>query len=323
MTDDAFIQTIFSLSGDVPPAEPALGPDGVTGLRSGSLVTGSAREICFIRKFSGGGAMLHVDSPTVVGQRMELELMTGQQLSGTISWCRGSDVALRFDHPVDVFAIIASDLVSQPGERRRMPRVELRCAAAIESERGSDYVTTRDVSQGGVKIETASLFEPDEKVLITLDGFRAVEGHVRWRSGSYAGIIFDTELAWQDLMPWLKDKRDASLRTQTHLPRHPAANTAEPPNIGEGVELNLPARIREGTKRWNIEVAAITTRHVEFESFASPRIGTLLWLALPGLEGWPARVTEIDGYRFTCEFTQPLHTAVLERVLAQGFVRQG
>ena len=36
---------------------------------------------------------------------------------------------------------------------------------------------------------------------------------------------------------------------------------------------------------------------------------------LPGLEGWPARITSVDGYRFTCEFTQPLHPAVLERVL--------
>lgn len=154
MSEDAAFQTIFSLSEDVPPAGPALAVVNCETLRPGALVhSGSLREVCFIRKFSAGGALLHVDSRLAVGQRLELELMTGQHLGGTISACHGSEVALRFDEPVDVFAIIASDLVSQPGERRRMPRVELSCPVAIESARGSDFVTARDVSQGGIKIE--------------------------------------------------------------------------------------------------------------------------------------------------------------------------
>ena len=74
--------------------------------------------------------------------------------------------------------------------------------------------------------------------------------------------------------------------------------------------------MREGTRRWAIEVESLTTRAVEFESYAPIRIGTLLWIVLPGLEGWPARIVGAEGYRFTCEFTQPLHPAVLERVLA-------
>ena len=32
----------------------------------------------------------------------------------------------------------------------------------------------------------------------------------------------------------------------------------------------------------------------------------------------PPRVVEVAGDRVTCEFTQPLHPAVLERVLAAG-----
>jgi hypothetical protein len=60
----------------------------------------------------------------------------------------------------------------------------------------------------------------------------------------------------------------------------------------------------------------LTTRAVEFDSFVPLRLGTLLWIVLPGLEGWPARIVAVDGYRFTCEFTQPLHPAVLERILS-------
>ena len=74
--------------------------------------------------------------------------------------------------------------------------------------------------------------------------------------------------------------------------------------------------MREGTRRWSIEVAAITTRSVAFDSFAALQLGSLLWVVLPGLEGWPARIVSVEGYRFNCEFTQPLHPAVLERILA-------
>jgi hypothetical protein len=87
------------------------------------------------------------------------------------------------------------------------------------------------------------------------------------------------------------------------------------PGAADTVQLNLAARVREGTRRWKIEVSDITTRNVTFESFVPLRIGTLLWIVLPGLEGWPARIVDIDGYHFTCEFTQPLHPAVLERIL--------
>jgi hypothetical protein len=85
-----------------------------------------------------------------------------------------------------------------------------------------------------------------------------------------------------------------------------------------GVHLNLSARVREGTRRWNIDVTSLTARSVEFDCYSAIRLGTLLWVVLPGLEGWPARIVSIDGYRFTCEFTQPLHPAVLERILASA-----
>lgn len=318
MSEGTLFQTLFSLSEDVPPAGSWPAVDSVASLRPGALVDGrSLREVCFIRKFSGGGALLHVDSPLVVGQRLELELMTGQLLGGTISARHGSEVALQFDAPVDVFAIIASDLVSQPGERRRMPRIELSCAVAIEGARGSDFVTARDVSQGGIKIECAGGFAVDEKVLVTLDGFRPVEGQIRWTNGPLAGIVFDQEISWQELMPWLKERRRTAVRRRPE----PGADLPSP-DFAESVDLNLPAQIREGTSRWSIDIAAITTRHVEFESYASPRIGTLLWLVLPGLEGWPARVTQIERFHFTCEFTHPLHPAVLERILADAHSRR-
>lgn len=320
--EEARVETVFCLSGDVPNAERCGdGPDR-SDLQPGAVVLGSIRQVCFLRKISGGGAVLHLDSPVEPGACLELELMTGEKLTGTVAWRQGAEVGLRFDEPLDVFAIIARDLVSQPGERRRMPRIELRCPAVVETRGGTQLATTRDVSQGGAKIDITAPLAPEEPVRIILEDFRALDAVVRWSNGPVAGIAFVPELEWQELMPWLKAQRDAALRTRPPRPAfearaQPSLPATDPEPAPEGsVALNLPARVREGTRRWNIEVASITARSVQFDSFAALRLGTLLWIVLPGLEGWPARIVGIDGYRFTCEFTQPLHPAVLERILA-------
>jgi hypothetical protein len=310
------LETIYSLSGDVPMADAGHESDDVA-LWPGALTSGSVKRACSIRKISAGGAILHCDHDVEIGERLELELMNGDHLAGHVVWRRGGEVGLSFDSQIDVFAIIAQDIVSQPGERRRMPRVELVCSALLDVAGRTQAVTTRDVSQGGVKLDVPFPLAAEEKVTVTLDGLRPVEGVVRWSAGSLAGIAFLPELRWQELMLWLKERRNSDFHHAVAPFAPPPADTAAPVPGGEsGIALNLPARVREGTRRWQIDVASITTRSVAFDSFAALRIGSLLWIVLPGLEGWPARIVSVDGYRFTCEFTQPLHPAVLERVLA-------
>jgi hypothetical protein len=310
------VETVYSLSGEVPPVDVPIEADEI-GLWPGALTVGTVRQVCSIRKISAGGAVLHVDQDIEAGARLELELMTGAQLAGTVAWRRGFEVGLRFDAPVDVFAIIAQDIVSQPGERRRMPRVETVCSALLETKAGTELVTTRDISQGGAKIDVPFALVPEERILITIDGLPPIPGVVRWSGGNVAGIAFLPELRWQELMLWLKQRRaaDPQAPIATAGGDRPAPAPPEP-GAEAGVQLNLPARVREGTRRWSIEVASITTRSVAFDSFAALGLGSLLWIVLPGLEGWPARIVTVDGYRYTCEFTQPLHPAVLERVLA-------
>lgn len=309
--------TVYSLSGEVPPHDIAAEADDSSALERGAVAAGSIRRICFIRKIAAGGAVLHADMPLEEGRRLELELPTGEQLGGTIVWRRGCEVGLRFDEPIDVLPILARNLASQPGERRRMPRVELACPALLEAGSRSGLATIRDVAQGGVKIEAPFALAPEERVTVAPDGLRRIEGVVRWTRGDVAGIEFQTELEWQELMPWLRARRAVPAEFPSP-PARPADPDEDRSHGGEAgvVQLNLPARVREGTRRWTIEVASLTARGVEFDCFAALRLGTLLWIVLPGLEGWPARIVAIDGYRFSCEFTQPLHPAVLERILA-------
>ena len=313
------LDTIYSLSGEVPAALGAGDGQDDGALREGALTSGSVRSACWVRKVSAGGAILHCTHDVAIGERLELELLNGERLGGRVIWQSGADIGLSFDMPVDVFAIIARDIVNQPGERRRMPRVEIVSHALLETPGGTELVTTRDISQGGVKIDVPFPLAADQKVTVTLDGLHPVPGVVRWSKGNVAGIAFQPELGWQDLMLWIKEQRHAARNEPpAKLASPPAADAppAPPPEIEDGLALNLPARVRDGNRRWAIDVVSITTRSVAFDSYAALRIGALLWIVLPGLEGWPARIVSVDGYRFNCEFTQPLHPAVLERLLA-------
>ncbi|WP_165357343.1 PilZ domain-containing protein [Sphingosinicella sp. CPCC 101087] len=312
-------ETVYSLSGDVPLVEAADEEADPSVLQPGAIVAGSIRQVCLIRKISAGGAILHADIPVEEGRRLELELETGEHLDGRIVWQRGSELGLRFDEAIDVLPILAHNLVSQPGERRRMPRVEVSCPARLEMGPRNLLVTVHDISQGGAKIETPFPLEVDRDIVLSPERLQPLTGRTVWVDGCVAGVSFEPELDWQALMPWLRSRRDAPLLPPAAPAPPEPESTRTSRSVDSGsVQMNLPARVREGTRRWSIDVTALTSRTVEFDCFAALRLGSLLWIVLPGLEGWPARIVGIDGYRFTCEFTQPLHPAVLERILAQS-----
>lgn len=311
--------TIYSLS-DEPPRANGSEREERGRLQPGAVGQGSLREICFLRKITPLGAALCMEGKPAVGDRLDLELLTGDRLRGRVEWVQGSDVGLRFDDEADMFALITRNLVHQPGDARKMPRIELNCPAWLEAGSRREVVTVTNVSDGGARIETRVPLVGHEQVILTLDGFRPAPGIVRWVSGHVAGIAFAPELPWQELMPWLRrrfrPKPKGAVKASVTPPAHVA--TAPPKDPNEEIALSLAARVRDGSRRWSIEVESIDTRQVRFTSYGPVDPGRLFWITLPGLEGWPARVTDVDGPHVTCTFTQPLHPAVLERVLASG-----
>lgn len=311
--------TIFSLAEEMPRRGPQ-DLDDRARLQPGAVARGSLREICFLRRIGPLGAVLCMEAPAKQGERIDLELLTGDKLSGTVNWAEGKEVGLCFDEAVDMFALITRNLVHQPGDARNMPRVELNCPAWLEAGSRREIVSVRNLSDGGARIETRVSLVLHEQVVLTLDGFRPAQGIVRWVQGRVAGIAFAPELPWQELMPWLRrryrPKPVAAAPKASVLPPAQVAAAPMPDEEREALALSLAARVRDGSRRWSIEVESIDTRQIRFRSYATVEPGRLFWITLPGLEGWPARVMEVDGYLITCAFTQPLHPAVLERVLS-------
>ncbi|HZG46522.1 MAG TPA: PilZ domain-containing protein [Allosphingosinicella sp.] len=308
--------TIYSLA-DEPPRSWGLDQDDRARLQAGAVGRGSLREICFLRRITPLGAVLCMETAPAVGEQLDLELLTGDRLRGEVEWVEGSDVGLRFHEAADMFALITRNLVQQPGDGRRMPRIELECPAWLEAGSRREIVTVKNVSGGGARIETRVPLVPHEQVVVTLDGFRPVPGIVRWVQGNVAGIAFAPELPWHELMPWLRRRYRPRVQAPAKAKVTPPSEvgTAPPKEERGEIALNLAARVREGSRRWSIEVESVDTRQIRFISYGAVDPGRLFWITLPGLEGWPARVVEVDGYHVTCVFTQPLHPAVLERVL--------
>ena len=198
-------ETTFSFSAEAPPPpERRRDQRHLTILRVGALIAGAERELCLIRNISAGGLMAHVYSHHEKGDRVAVELKSDHQIPGHILWVDDSNVGIAFDEPIDVEELLANQGTLDNGWRPRPPRVEvdrlatLRCGARIHA------VNTRDISQGGVKIETDQPIEPGSDVVLMLDRFRPIHGVVRWCSNGSAGIAFNQVIPFHELMAWLR-----------------------------------------------------------------------------------------------------------------------
>jgi hypothetical protein len=206
LASDCHQETVFSFSDKAPPPpdERRRDPRHLTILRVGALIAESGRELCLIRNISAGGVLAHIYSHRVAGERVSIELKSNQRIPGEVVWVSDSNVGIQFEEPVDVAEMLSSQAVLENGWQPRLPRVEvdrlatLRCGARVYG------VNTRDISQGGVKIETDQPLDLGSAVVLTLDRFRSLHGVVRWCDDGLAGIAFNQLIPFHELMAWLR-----------------------------------------------------------------------------------------------------------------------
>jgi hypothetical protein len=204
--EHAFGETTYSFSSEAPrPRERRRDPRQITILRVGTLIVGRHRELCLVRNISAGGLMAHVYMGLEEGQQLAVELRSGQLIPGSVSWIDGSNVGISFDRPIDVEEMLAAQAVLDNGWRPRLPRVEVDRLATLRIGARVYPVSTVDISQGGVKLETDQPFEVGEDVVLSLDRFRPLQGVVRWTHGGLCGVSFNQIVPFHELMRWLRD----------------------------------------------------------------------------------------------------------------------
>ena len=205
LAENQILETSFSFSDQVPaPPERREGERCVTILRVGVLVIDGRRELCLIRNISAGGLMAHVYSPVQPGQCVTVELKSNQQIEGKVEWVRDADAGIAFDTKVDVSQLLSNPQVLDNGWRPRLPRVEIDRLATVRVGARTYWVHTRDVSQGGIKIDTDQPLDVGTEVVITLENFRPLAGTVRCQRGRGCGISFNDLLPFEELIAWLK-----------------------------------------------------------------------------------------------------------------------
>jgi PilZ domain-containing protein len=101
--------------------------------------------------------------------------------------------------------------------------------------------------------------------------------------------------------------------------------TAEPgPSIphqgrkSERVALELDAGLRQrGGTGVSVHIHDLSTDGFRASTHLSLDPGTDVWLRLPGLEAYQARVAWAKGQYVGCAFERPLHPAVLEMIVGR------
>ena len=197
-------ETTFSFSTSAPQPDRRRHGRHLTILRVGALIIDGRRELCLIRNISAGGLMAHVYSSIPIGQRLKVELKSDQTVSGEVAWVDEANCGITFDELIDVEEILAVQAASANGWRPRLPRVEVDRLATLRIGARTYAVSTCDISQGGVKVETDQPLHPGEDVVLTPEKFRAVQGVVRWYHGGVCGISFNQVIPFHELMRWLR-----------------------------------------------------------------------------------------------------------------------
>jgi hypothetical protein len=202
---EAVSVTIFVMGDCLPWPDDASTPVEAGPLDPAILHDSAARRQCSIRKISPLGATICGQLPKTPGDQIAIELVTGQRPAGIVEWVKGGETGIRFNQPVDVLALINRNLVSQPIERRTMPRVELRCPIYFQCGGSLSPAVMRNVSARGMQIEGEQLPAAGTYISLFLEGLIIPPGEVAWMNGGLAAVELFEELSWSSIMPWIRD----------------------------------------------------------------------------------------------------------------------
>lgn len=172
--------------------------------RSARLRWNGREGLCLIRNLSSTGMMCRSLARPAKGERIEVEMRSGDCIAGTVMWAKDGQFGVRFDQVVNVAALL-NPRTQRHGQVQRMPRLSAGCSATLTAESGRQDTMLLDISQGGAKIEAAHLREGDDLTL-AVTGLDARRGTVRWTQDGHAGIAFFSPIPLEALARWAVER---------------------------------------------------------------------------------------------------------------------
>lgn len=202
---EALSVTTYVMADQLPWPDDAPPADALGSLDPVALYEAGQQRPCTIRKISALGTTIRGAVTRLPGDEVAVELLTGQRPAGTIDWVAGGEAGIRFKQPIDMVALLNRKLLSQPGERRTMPRVELRCGVGLKWGANVAAVALRNISAHGLQVEGDDLPPRDTFLSIFIERLIMPAGEVVWSKGRLAGIELMQELNWSSIMPWIRE----------------------------------------------------------------------------------------------------------------------
>ena len=95
-------------------------------------------------------------------------------------------------------------------------------------------------------------------------------------------------------------------------------NPPSQPRRGERRSIGGQAQCRRGSMRETVELRDVSAGGARVLALSPLRVGHAIWLKLPGIEAQEAMVVWTVGCESGCEFTRPLHPAVLDMLARAG-----
>ena len=201
---EAASATTFVVGDRLPWPDDPSGSDERGPLDEAAIFIMGSRTPCSIRRISALGVAVGSDLTPALGERVAVELATGQRPTGTIAWTSRGELGVRFDDQVDMAALLNRKLVSLTPERRTMPRVEVRAPAYLKWGQNVSVVALRNISARGLQLEGEELPAIGTYVSVFVEGLNIPAGEMVWRRDKLAGIKVFDELSWTSIIPWIR-----------------------------------------------------------------------------------------------------------------------
>ena len=144
--------------------------------------------------------MLAADTPTAVGERLEIALSDTVKLSGTILWIASGCCGVAFSETINAAAVLRHLSEEQRAEGYRALRLPVDIEAILMLRDGARPIDLVDISQSGAGFIFEDILKPGAELDLLLPGGELRrEALVRWSRGRRGGLWFKRPLGRGDL----------------------------------------------------------------------------------------------------------------------------
>ena len=174
---------------------------------------------------------------------------------------------------------------------RRERRAVVLHGFAVRQDGSTAVIKLTDLSYDGCGIETTAELNPGERIELSVLRRGALSAVVRWCAEGRAGLAFEAVAADQ--------KRRLSRRS-------------------ERIELTAEVTLRSpGKPSYRARVLDLSLHGCRLDLIDRPDLDDLVWIKFVGLEALEGKVCWIAGFKAGVRYTNPIHPAVFDLLLAR------